>query len=60
MDEKLTKQGIRDLGGGRQRQRVVFVCHHVWEVERLPVYDYFGEEPVRTVLRCGFCGEVQR
>jgi hypothetical protein len=56
---KLTRQGVRDLGGGRQRRPVVVVCAHVWEDKVLPVYDYWGEEPLRRVRRCGFCGEVQ-
>ena len=31
---KLTKQGVRDLGGRREpRRRAVSVCPHVWESE---------------------------
>ena len=60
---KLTKQGVRDLGGiVPKRKRVVHVCPHVWERE----VDWYGCEPwwmggqPSTYLRCGFCGETRR
>lgn len=51
---KLTKQGVRDLGGTRpRRRRIAYVCPHVWELET--DWDHYPE-PIRYE-RCGFCGE---
>lgn len=55
---KLTKQGVRDLGGNsRVRQPQPDVgCSHLFEPYL--EYDCRNERMVRR-MRCGFCQEVQ-
>ena len=55
---KLTRQGVRDLGGSApRRSKIVFVCAHLWEDEI--EYDCLREVRV-IVQRCGFCKETRR
>lgn len=57
MSERMTKQGVRDLGGVvPRRQRVVYACPHVWEVA--VDWDQYPE-PV-CYERCGLCKETRR
>lgn len=52
----LTRQGVRNLGGGRRRTRAVHVGYsHLWE-EWID-WDCWEERPVRR-MRCGFCQET--
>jgi hypothetical protein len=56
---KLTKQGVRDLGGVVPRRwRPVFVCPHVWDRE--VEWDCYDGTTRRVFLRCGLCQEVRR
>lgn len=59
---KLTKQGIRDLGGQRQpRSKPVYTCTHIWEREIDWDCCSWDMEPRRAVfMRCGMCGEIRR
>lgn len=58
---KLTRQGVRDLGGGRApRQRVVAQCQHVWEREIDWDCSSLDMEPrLAEYLRCGLCQETR-
>ncbi len=58
---KLTKQGVRDLGGVvPRRKRVVFTCPHIWEREvEWDCMDWHAVAP-RPILRCGLCQEIRR
>jgi hypothetical protein len=56
---KLTKQGVRDLGGTRPpRRRTVYTCPHIWETEE-DRCAWYGDEP-RLIQRCGLCQEIRR
>lgn len=59
---KLTKQGVRDLGGQRPpRPRVVFTCPHVWEREIDWDCAAYDMEPRQVaVMRCGMCKDIRR
>lgn len=60
---KLTKQGVRDLGGVvPRRNRIAFTCPHVWEREtEFDCNSWSWPDPaIVTVWRCGFCQEVRR
>lgn len=63
MSERLTKQGVRDLGGGRQSPRKR--CQHFYAAQLVIIgYRYVGdglgyyEEPVYG-RRCMHCGDVK-
>ena len=60
---KLTRQGIRDLGGGRQRPGLVPApCFHIWEHDpgcpRCDVYAY--DRGGYCTERCFKCKKVRR
>ncbi len=65
MSEKLTRQGVRDLGGNsRQRQpRAIQKCPHIWEDEVVFDEQFFLDHwhPRRIrVQRCGLCHAERR
>lgn len=49
---RMTKQGLRDLGGGRAKRRIESTCGHVWEWTW--TWDCFLDVRVQA-RRCGFC-----
>ena len=54
---KLTKQGVRDLGGnGRRREKFLFACPHIWE--RYVTWDCETDRDV-SGARCGLCQEIR-
>lgn len=60
---KLTKQGVRDLGGVvPPRRKIVYTCSHIWERET--EYDCnsraWPEPAIVTTYRCGLCQEIRR
>jgi|KBSSwiStaDraftv2_1062776.scaffolds.fasta_scaffold00132_36 hypothetical protein len=61
MGVKLTKQGVRDLGGARPpRRRLVYTCPHIWEREVEWSCWSGWDEQFRAIYRCGLCQEIRR
>ncbi len=56
MTTKLTRQGVRYLGGGGQRRFVAYVCPHLWETAT--DWEAYPEPVVH--LRCSLCRDIRR